>query len=881
MSVIERVAACALLALVIPDPCRAGKGQEVALLTNMSNVLLNGARPPNPNQYPVLPNSKLELAKGGVAKVAFYTNGNADRPSGPAWIPSFLANWLMPRTAKAASSPFGSVNCGPAPVGATAPSNAESSAQGTYSFQGPALVLISGDRISFPLGSCTKYEDVNAGSRGLRGALRSSGAAPDQISKRLKEVQSKEISGDRSGAILLYRKLQSDYPSAADWIGRRIAILSGGASKAPGRTPAKRALVVGISEYRWLQKSDYIPAAGNDASLFYNYLVTSGGFRGEDVTLLQDRFATAEAIRLYLRQAADDVAKDDVLYVYFAAHSAPVGHGDAGLIAYDSRPDVQSTLVPFSEIADMLSDVEVLGARVILFADVCRAGLLDIRNPVNGRLAAIAADAQFSGILSSDRNEASFEAANLVASDPRTHGIFTAFLVSTLTGAGEKTCATLRVGDVTGCVKDRIAGFAAADKTPLQTPVDFGDKSILLGGAILPGEAGASQPISNNPDPAKLQDATEVERKAQETLLEYLAGEEFDLKSDDFSNAAKLFDRAAASRPGDPSLIVRKKFCDARAALLTNPSKATASASIAMLDDAISQTPFLSYLYNARGIAYLTLAEYEEHAAADIESAQRDFEIAIVLDPFWAYPRHNLAMSRRLGGDEPGAELAYKQAIDWATYYGLGSGYVRQNLGALYVRQRRSEDALAEFRSVEQDAHAERLRLLGRLGRTAHDGDASGQQWTAQRILYVKQAEAEAINGTAATYALDGNYRKSIAAYRRAIDMGPGSFEIHRNLAYLIINHASSIPEFDLAWGELAANEAIASANGSAQSMARAESDIGWYFMGRARVHEKHGEAATGDYRNAVSSFSKALAFYPDPQAEQGIHRAMRGLGSN
>jgi hypothetical protein len=881
---IKFAAGLAVLLLTGPIACQAEKG-TVGLLTNASGAVLEHVRVSD-NQTPILEDSKLELVKGGTAKVAFYAKGTTASASWPSsLIPAFFASWLTASTVKAATVPAGAL-CSPTTINGIERSTAESGDPGTYTFQGPATVEIKAQKLSFPLGTCTRFENVAPLSRGISGILRFSGVAPDEISKRLKAVRAKEIFGDRSAAIKLYEKMSQDYPSAADWIQRRIAILSGNpAPPKDGASPRRRALVIGISEYQWLEKSDYIPAARNDANLFYDYLISPrGGFDPGDVTLLLDRFASAEAIRLYFRQVSDDVDSGDIFYVYIASHSAPIGRRDAALIAYDSRPDVQSTMAPFSEIADMLSDIEVMGGNVVLFADICHAGLLDNRNPSNQRLISIANDAQFSGVVSSEGNQVSFEMTNLSPGDPHAHGLFTFSLVSALADS-QKPCQSLMLGQIAACVKDRIDDYAAAHKTASQTPVPFGNRNTILGDASRPGPANDSRTPEANPAAARLQQAADVERRAQETVLYYLAGEEFDLKAPDFLNAANLFEKAWEMRPDDTSLAVRRDFCTARAALLARPSLAAASESIALLDQAIVQAPFLSYLYNARGIARMTRLQYENQpksARAEIQSAERDFELAIVLDPFWAYPRHNLALALRQEGDEPGAERAYKQGMQWAAFYGLAAGYMAHNLGDLYVRQQRWGEALAQFQSAEDTFHLARFQLLGQLGRAAHDGDSDGQTWAMQRVIYFKRAEAEAINGRAATYAFDGAYGKAVVEYQRAIGTDRGSFETHRNLAFLVLDHARSIDELDDALAHLNTNEALAAKDGSRQMEARAASDIGWYFMRRGRLNEKHGASPAADYREAISHFQKAQAYLPDdPRASQGLQEATQALRRN
>jgi Tfp pilus assembly protein PilF len=277
-----------------------------------------------------------------------------------------------------------------------------------------------------------------------------------------------------------------------------------------------------------------------------------------------------------------------------------------------------------------------------------------------------------------------------------------------------------------------------------------------------------------------------LESKAQETVLGYLAGEDFELQSDDFSDAASRFDLAAKLNPTDTSLTVRRDFCTARA-LLFGKSLANYDSALILLDRTILLDPFQSYLYNARGVTRLERMRFKSDPANEVRAAERDFEVAMLLDPFWAYPRHNLALAQQYEAEGPEAEHAYKQAILWAAYYGLGSGYLRHNLGSLYAREQRWNEARSEFNAAANAYSEARHRFVARMSRAAFDKDPVVQAWAASRAIYMKRSEAEAINALGATYAVSGSYKRAAREYRRALGTDANSTETYRNLGLVVL----------------------------------------------------------------------------------------------
>ena len=66
-----------------------------------------------------------------------------------------------------------------------------------------------------------------------------------------------------------------------------------------------------------------------------------------------------------------------------------------------------------------------------------------------------------------------------------------------------------------------------------------------------------------------------------------------------------------------------------------------------------------------------------------VEEAEVSFRESILLDPYWAYPRHNLALAYHWLGDDNEARRSYHEAIQFADYYGMDCGISHHNRGVL------------------------------------------------------------------------------------------------------------------------------------------------------------------------------------------------------
>jgi tetratricopeptide (TPR) repeat protein len=186
---------------------------------------------------------------------------------------------------------------------------------------------------------------------------------------------------------------------------------------------------------------------------------------------------------------------------------------------------------------------------------------------------------------------------------------------------------------------------------------------------------------------------TALEDGGQAILVRYLQGDQIHLEAEDYARCAEYFRRAltiASDAPFDES---RRLFCQGREMVYRGDYDNAAIA----LERAIQIDPARPYAYNALGIAYL---ERASQSAAFFDPAMALFREAIRLAPYWAYPRHNLALALSERGSYLEASAQYIDAKTVAPTY----SYLPYNLGLLYQQMNRTSDARSSFGEAEKVA---------------------------------------------------------------------------------------------------------------------------------------------------------------------------------
>jgi tetratricopeptide (TPR) repeat protein len=204
----------------------------------------------------------------------------------------------------------------------------------------------------------------------------------------------------------------------------------------------------------------------------------------------------------------------------------------------------------------------------------------------------------------------------------------------------------------------------------------------------------------------------------EQVLLRYLKGDEIAQSSVDFDGCAKVFSAAFQLTPEAFPLESDSLFCQGRSLI----GQHRYPEAMPLLERAAKLTPGEAYVWNALGIGYLQVPDYERAANA--------FRDAIRRAPFWAYPRHNLALALREAGDLRAAIEQYVAAIQLAPQY----SYLRYNLGLLYQQINDRANAAVRYREALDRAPGEAARARVMIAQATLQADR-GQVAEALRLL--------------------------------------------------------------------------------------------------------------------------------------------------
>jgi tetratricopeptide (TPR) repeat protein len=291
----------------------------------------------------------------------------------------------------------------------------------------------------------------------------------------------------------------------------------------------------------------------------------------------------------------------------------------------------------------------------------------------------------------------------------------------------------------------------------------FDDTTVA--GVLLPDEPDSAsrsfQAARASATPDQLEDMRNrlrvaLEDRGQETILRYLEGNQIPQSKDDFLAGGKYFKAALDLAPDSVFDEARMLFCQGRA-LIFDHEYARARV---LLERSIRLDPARSYAYNALGIAYL---EQIANNRSTFDDAVRAFHDAIRFAPYWAYPRHNLALAYEQAGEYAAAEATYLDAIPLGRQY----SYLYYNLAMLYQR-------------LNELTQSERYYLLAKSA--------------AERNPHVIQTPAgprspelgEAWDALGTVESARGHRAKAESDYRSALAADPQSLNARHNLALLL-----------------------------------------------------------------------------------------------
>ncbi len=546
-----------------------------------------------------------------------------------------------------------------------------------------------------------------------------------------------------ANALAVYYKLREQWPDAV-WIKSRIFELeeslavqnAATAAAAPGGQ--SYALLIGISKYKRPELS--LQFAEADASVFSKLLESprGGAIPPENVLLLTDEKATTAAVRNgfqdFLKRRA---GKNDTVIILIAGHGTVDGR-NAFILTYDSDPqDLNSTALAMAELRSLFDEQLKKVGRVLLFADVCKAGTIGTiqSTAVNADVQHLGdVEGDLFGLLASLPKEVSVEGPQFGGG----HGVFSYYVIKGLEGAADENkdgvvdaneliqYVGTQVPSATGNKQHprefgtydngmklsdvrkpgiNVAHFRTIFDSKRGEPLylaatapaipDTGDDLAAFSAAIDAGRLLPDQPNNAFDELKKLQSASRyeefanqlriaLENRAQEVLLRYLAGDQSPQSKQDFAQGARYMEAARTLTRESLFLEGREDFFQGRALLFDKNFPGAAN----LLEQAVRIDPNAAYGYNALGIAYLEQGEFDKAIPA--------FRDAFHRAPHWSYPLHNEALAHVEAGEYQPAIRLYQQAMRLTPQY----SYLPYNLGLVYQRLNRRKEAEVSYRKA-------------------------------------------------------------------------------------------------------------------------------------------------------------------------------------
>ena len=266
------------------------------------------------------------------------------------------------------------------------------------------------------------------------------------------------------------------------------------------RATGDAAVVIGIEKYAFLPE---VPYAERDAEAFYRYLVYTRGVPATRVSLLTGS-PTAKEMRESVRQAANLVSGDGILWVYFAGHGA--AHPKTGkriLLGVDVQGKVgaleeEAYALQLDEMDSLLEGTNPTQTMVVV--DACFAGTgRGGKQLIEGKRLAVPAYAMNPrpqvtvwSATSADELSGPYEDAK--------HGLFTYFLVGALRGWADGEIDGHGDGQVTlGEAQQYVFGAVRAIGGGEQNPTQE-KRQEMLGTALTP----STNSLERGPDLAEL-----------------------------------------------------------------------------------------------------------------------------------------------------------------------------------------------------------------------------------------------------------------------------------------------------------------------------------------------------------------------------------------
>ncbi len=567
-----------------------------------------------------------------------------------------------------------------------------------------------------------------------------------------------------------------------------------------------------------------------------------GSLPDSQIDLLTDEGATREKIDNALNGFVRDArGPGNTLIVLIAAHGANVPSANAEAGSEDPQPyilthegntqDLATAGIAMSRLRESIVQQIASFKQVLVYLDVCHAGSLwpvkvepkAISRETSQALATRAGN--LGVMLATSPDE---DAPNTLAYESELldrHGAFTYYVLSGLNGGVEPTeKGTVLFDDLENDVNAKVRKATSNRQRPFghssrpglvvvenakaegikieppvhlpivaEQPRGFGGpggpnaesvdpfQAALQSGRLLPGDGkdnaadllNAMRPQIDAARYGALREQLRLalEERGQDVILQYLRGAQPPLRLQDFERCRDYFQAALEIFPDSPYDESRRDFSAGRALVFQRRY----GEAIVLLERSIRLDPTRAYAYNALGIAFLDQFPYHNELGPRAEAA---FQDAIHFAPYWAYPRHNLALLYVARGEYDRAFDALNAAARLAPAY----SYLPYTIGLLNQQLNRVEEARSYYRKA--------LDLAQQMRDRGADSRVPGR-WPER---------AEILNALGSLEDNQNRGRSAERFYRSALSEDPQTVSARLNLAARLTESGRSSPEAESLW---------------------------------------------------------------------------------
>jgi tetratricopeptide (TPR) repeat protein len=651
---------------------------------------------------------------------------------------------------------------------------------------------------------------------------------PDDNLARVSRAMVLERYGLHYDATLQYEEIRDRWPGV-DW-PRMLIHKSAEAARQPPPREKRDArtyfLAVGISEYLRLAREQSLEFADDDADLFADFYRSERGgkVKPDRIRILKDSKATSAAIRNSIDEFLELAGPDDTLILYFGAHGV-VSDDGAFIVTHDSEPeDLRTTALAMEELQQLIHGTRGNVSRVLLFADVCRAGTIGVirKNQINQVVRALLASntTRRLGFLASSPGEYSWESERFGGG----HGAFSYFVVKGLNGEADSDGdddGLIDADELYEYVRSNVREATLRQQTPERTGdapgVGFLIDDLSPDGIQLPGWQALDSKV------------VKIRSAEQSPSAERTSTRQFDLPTRLRTDLERFESALAAGRilpetPGSAFLALERL----RARMQGEPEVLLALENQlrTALEDR-GQEVLLRYLDGARepqqrtnfqsGQLYFEAAmELSPHEGfllsralfcngrvkvfdGDYDAALELLERAARIDPGGAYTYNALGLAFLEQGEFDRAAAAFRDAMRRAPKW----IYPRHNLALTLSEQGIYREAVEEYRNAiglmpDNYELPYGLALLYQRMNRRSEARASYQQ-----AIGITADRPEAHTGLGYLYAGWRRPRRAEESYRRAIQHSPDYVPARHNLALLLSNDDRRASEATALWRQI------------------------------------------------------------------------------